>query len=108
MQNKSIRGTGFSFAMALAGLLGGGLLAGVVSSCGTADEAFDCQAVCSKYQECFNNSYDVGACRSRCRDKAAADTDYKRKADTCHACIGERSCTSATFACASDCGSIVP
>ena len=80
----------------------------MVSSCGAADEAFDCQAVCSKYKECINNSYDVGKCRSDCREKAANNTDFKRKADTCHACISDRSCTSSTFNCTDDCLGIVP
>jgi hypothetical protein len=86
---------------------GGGLFV-IMGGCGAADEAFDCQAVCSKYKDCLDNSYDVGSCRSRCRDKAAADTDYKRKADTCHACISDRSCADATIKCTTECASIVP
>ena len=108
MQKKSIRGVGFSIAITFAGLVGGAGLAGIVTSCGAADEAFDCQAVCSKYQECLDNSYDVGKCRSNCRDKAAADTDYKRRADTCHACISDRSCKDATVKCFTECAGIVP
>lgn len=91
-----------AFAMLSAGLLFG------AAGCGTIDEAFDCQAVCDKYKDCLDNSYDVGACRTRCRDKAAADSEYKRKADTCHACISDRSCKDSTIKCITECASIVP
>jgi hypothetical protein len=108
MRKKMTRELGLGFLLGIGGLLGGGALAAGLASCDTADEAFDCQAVCSKYQECIDHSYDVGACRSRCRDKAAADSDYKRKADTCHACISDRSCSDSTFKCATECLGIVP
>ena len=97
--------------------LGGGLLAtfflalgaGVLTpSCGEADKLFDCPSVCSRYRSCFNSSYDVDGCRSRCKDSADRDTDYKRKADDCEACIDDRSCSSATFNCATSCVGIVP
>src|SRR5437870_500539 len=67
-------------------------MAVILQGCGAADEAFDCQAVCSKYQDCLDKSYDVGKCRSNCRDKAAADSSYSHKADVCHACISDQSC----------------
>jgi hypothetical protein len=86
--------------------LGVGVAGGV--SCGAADELFDCQSVCSRYQSCFDKNYDVGACRSRCKENADKDRDFKRKADTCESCIDDRSCTEATFKCATSCGSIVP
>lgn len=78
------------------------------ASCDEADRAFDCQSVCSRYQDCFNSDYDVGACRDRCRDKAAADKEFERKADACETCIDDRSCSSATFSCATECVGIVP
>ncbi len=77
-------------------------------SCGEADKLFDCQSVCSRYKDCFDDKYDVGTCRSRCKDSADRDVDYKRKADDCEACIDDRSCGSATFNCATRCGGIVP
>ncbi len=78
------------------------------AGCDEADKLFDCQSVCSRYQSCFNSSYDVGACRNRCKDAADADKDFERKADACEACIDDRSCSSATFNCASQCVGIVP
>jgi hypothetical protein len=64
----------------------------VVGSCDAADEAFDCQAVCSRYQDCYDKGYDVGKCRDSCRTRAANDPSIKQAADTCEACIGDKSC----------------
>ncbi|MDX2023686.1 MAG: hypothetical protein SF187_25840 [Deltaproteobacteria bacterium] len=85
-----------------------GLLGVAVAGCDEADKIFDCQSVCDRYKSCFNNSYDVGACRDRCKSKADADKDFEKKADACESCIDDRSCTSATFNCATECASIVP
>jgi hypothetical protein len=79
-----------------------------ISSCDTVDEAFDCQAVCSRYRDCYDSSYDVGQCRSNCRARAANDPSVKAAADSCEACIGDMSCVSATFNCGASCGAIVP
>ncbi len=72
------------------------------------DSAFDCNGVCERYSACFDKQYDVSACAARCRRSASEDPDYRRKADVCAACITERSCTSATFNCAGECGAVVP
>ncbi|MBS1149360.1 MAG: hypothetical protein H6Q89_1058 [Myxococcaceae bacterium] len=72
------------------------------------DTAIDCHGVCSRYQSCFESTYDVSACELRCRDASSTDGDYRRKADMCNACISERSCASATFACVVECAAIVP
>jgi hypothetical protein len=79
-----------------------------VTSCDSVDEAFDCQSVCSRYRDCYDANYDVGACRADCRARAANDSSVKAAADTCEACIDDMSCVSATFNCASSCGTIVP
>jgi hypothetical protein len=72
------------------------------------DTAFDCKGICERYQSCFDSSYDTAACASRCRKAASEEPDFRRKADVCNACIGERSCVAATFACVSECVSVVP
>lgn len=72
------------------------------------DTAFDCNAICDRYKACFDSDYDTASCASSCRTKASDNPDFRRKADMCMACIQERSCTKATFACASDCFSVVP
>jgi hypothetical protein len=86
-------------------------LLGVVSfgigACDDVDAAFDCQKVCSRYKDCIDSNFDSGACRDRCRDRAAADDDKRRQADVCEACIDGMSCTSATVRCATECASII-
>ena len=84
-----------------------GISAGMVS-CDAADEAFDCQQVCSRYHDCYDQSYDVGKCRDSCRARAASDPSVKQAADTCESCIGDKSCASATFECGTSCSNIVP
>jgi hypothetical protein len=90
------------FQLALAGLFFGAFGVGFVG-CGSVDQAFDCQSVCSKYQTCFKADYDVGACRDRCRNKVSQE-----KADACESCISGKSCAPATFSCAIECADIVP
>lgn len=95
------------WTVGVAGALG--LLLGVASpGCDDVDQAFDCQSVCSRYQSCFDEDYDVSACRSRCRSSADADRDFERKADACETCIDDRSCGGAVFNCATECAGIVP
>lgn len=84
-------------AMAVTGMVG----------CGV-DAAIDCNSICDRYASCYDNNYDTSACASRCRDNANDDEDYERKADVCDACLTDRSCTAATFACATECAGIVP
>jgi hypothetical protein len=72
------------------------------------DTAIDCNGICERYKSCFSGDYDVSACASRCRASASKDADFRRKADMCNACISERSCVAATFACGTECVSVVP
>jgi hypothetical protein len=89
--------------------LGGGLLLGAATpSCGEVDELIDCNTVCGRYSKCFDSGYDVGACRARCEEKADQDKDFARKTDACAVCIDDRSCSEATFKCATECAGIVP
>ena len=80
----------------------------VAVNCDTVETAFDCQSVCTRYRDCYDSSYNVDNCRSSCRSRAASDPSVKQAADTCEACIGDKSCLSATFTCAGSCGNIVP
>ena len=72
------------------------------------DTAIDCNGICARYASCFDSKYDTNACEDRCRASARADTEFRRKADACNACISERSCVAATFACVAECVSVVP
>jgi len=80
----------------------------LANGCGTADEIFDCQSVCQRYQDCYASDYDVDMCRQRCRSASENDPSVRQDADKCEACIGDKSCISATFNCADSCSSIVP
>jgi hypothetical protein len=92
----------------------GTLLVGVVaaassgSGCDSAKAAFDCQQVCERYKDCYNQDYDVGACRNQCRSMAEKNDTWQDKADDCASCIGDKSCLNATFSCATECAGIVP
>ena len=92
-------------------LLVGGLLAGASAGSGCVnaiDRITDCQDICARYSDCFDASYDVAACRSRCSDKASHSENFDQKVDECENCLDDRSCSSATFNCATQCTTIVP
>ena len=96
------------YLLAALPLLVVGGLGGAVISCDAADRLFDCQAVCDRYKTCFDSSYDVSTCRGRCRDKAAMDANFEKRADACESCIDDKSCSEATFKCATQCAGVVP
>ena len=87
------------FAMSIGALLYG---------CDSVDNAIDCRQICGRYASCWDTHYNVEACADRCRRDGEADRDYRRKSDICDACMDDRSCAAATFACASECAGIVP
>ena len=96
------------YAYLLATLL---LSGAVIPACGAqdaADDLLDCNAICSRYQECFDSDYDVSACRSECEDNADGDSDYQARVDDCENCIDDESCTAAVFECTTECAGIVP
>jgi hypothetical protein len=95
-----------ALAMAFLGIVLGG--AASIGGCGKADEIFDCQTVCSRYHDCYDTGYDVDACRQRCRTSSENDPSVRSAANQCEACIGDKSCLSATFSCGATCGTIVP
>ena len=96
-------------------VLAAALMTGIVvtattlaNGCGTADEIFDCQSVCTRYRDCFKSDYDVDGCRQRCRNNSESNPSIRQDADQCSACIDDKSCASATFTCTAPCSSIVP
>lgn len=77
--------------------------------CGSeVEDRLNCGDVCNRYQDCFDEDYDVDACIDRCTNEADEDTDFSRKVDACETCIDDRACSEATFACATECAGIVP
>ena len=82
------------------------LLAGsALSGCKAIDQAIDCNAICTRYSDCFDESYDVGACKNRCEDMIDSNP---HGADDCASCIDDRSCSEAIFPCADECSGIIP
>ncbi len=80
----------------------------MLGACQPIDAAFDCDTICTRYKNCFDGSYNVETCASRCRENAKVEKDYYRAVNTCEACISDRACASATFSCGSDCSKVVP
>ncbi len=86
-------------------LLGPALGAGCVDE---VDRVTDCQDICSRYSDCFDDSYDVSACRTRCSDNARDSETFDQQVDQCENCFDDRSCASTVFGCTSECMTIVP
>lgn len=92
----------------LASLLFGAALLTGIAACDKADQAFDCNDICTTYRDCADADYDVDACVDRCRADADDDEDYADQADECQACIDGESCAGAAFECSLECAAIVP
>jgi len=80
--------------------------AATAPGCSTVENAYNCQQICDRYKDCFDASYDSGACQDRCKSKAK-DDGFANKASDCQSCIDDKSCTG-SFACIAECGGIVP
>lgn len=80
----------------------------MLGACQPIDAAFDCDTICTRYKNCFDGSYNVDTCATRCRENAKVEKDFYRAVNTCEACINDRACASATFSCGSDCSRVVP
>ena len=91
------------FQAALPTLLLGLFLAGGAVGC---DQAADCAAVCERYQTCFDDEYDVDACRSRCNDSSDDDA-FRARVNECDACINERDCVETAFSCGAQCAGVI-
>lgn len=95
-----------------AALLCFGLTAVSVVGCSdTVDEVkdeVDCGQICSRYSDCFDSDYDVSACQDKCENNADDSQARRDKLRACDDCIDDKSCTDATFNCATECAGIVP
>jgi hypothetical protein len=79
--------------------------------CDAADEIeaeIDCQDVCQRYADCFDDDYDVSACQDRCEDRIDTGDLTQAEVDSCDNCIDDRSCAGGTLNCATECLDIVP
>lgn len=79
-----------------------------LSGCDSAIRAANCQDICARYSDCFDTTYDVSGCQSRCDDSATNNADFDQQVKNCSNCIDDRSCTSTAFACSVECAGIVP
>ncbi len=87
------------------------LATGLAMGCDAADEIeaeIDCQSVCDRYAECLDEGYDVSACQNDCENDVDSGELAQSDLDDCENCIEDRSCSGATFACATECIGIVP
>jgi hypothetical protein len=100
----------FLLDAARTGFLVAGLFVLGSAGCSTdeIENRITCADVCNRYQECFDDDYDVSACVDRCEDDATADEEKEQRLETCEACIDDESCASALFECSTDCGQFVP
>lgn len=94
-------GLAWSIALCAVGALNMG-------GCNDVKNAYDCDQICNRYKECFDDTYDVDACTDKCRGHADNDTDYSNKAEDCQNCQDDASCAGAAFSCADECIGIVP
>ena len=90
----------------------GAALAATVSfvgagGCDSTQNAFNCSDLCNRYRDCFDHSYDVGACSSRCQSNANSNQNFDERANSCQNCLNENSCAGAALSCPS-CAGIVP
>lgn len=82
--------------------------AAITASCADdVEEAFNCQQICQRYDDCVDDDYDVTACIDRCEENADADEDFAERADACEACLDDRSCGE-SFPCVDECIGVVP
>lgn len=82
------------------------LFAATAPGCSTVENKYNCDQICDRYKDCFDDGYDAEACQSSCENKAE-DDGFAEKADDCQSCIDDKSCTG-SFACIDECVGIVP
>ena len=78
--------------------------------CSAADDIsnkFSCHDVCQSYSDCFDKTYDVDSCTSKCESEADNSDDKQKKLDDCHSCIDDKSCVADFATCSGTCGSFI-
>ena len=80
------------------------------AGCNTVDEAdnaVDCNDVCTHYKDCFDKSFDSDTCAKRCRDQSNEVKDVQRRVNACDVCLDSKSCAESSQ-CATDCAGLTP
>ena len=98
----------FKFASSVAAVIAAFGFVGCGEAADEASNTIDCYSVCDRYSECFDADFDVEGCTDRCEDEADASESREARLEACDNCIDDKSCTSATFNCATECAGIVP
>lgn len=83
----------------------------VAASCDLTEDVeaeIDCNAICQRYADCFDEDYDVSACQDRCEDDVDQGELTMDEVNACYDCIDDRSCAEGTLSCATECLDIVP
>jgi hypothetical protein len=93
-------------------LFTGAALAAIVSfvgvgGCDEVQNTYNCADLCSRYEDCFDSSYDSLACTDRCEDLADESQNFDERANRCQNCLNQNACVEAAFSCP-DCAGIVP
>ncbi|NLE87473.1 MAG: hypothetical protein GX607_13870 [Myxococcales bacterium] len=81
-----------------------------LGGCGADDvvsTAPTCRDVCNRYQDCFDDDFDVTGCTHDCADAAIDDEAFQDRVESCEDCL-DRTCVAAAFACPAECAGIVP
>jgi len=68
------------------------------------DVEIDCNNICQRYRDCWDSSYDVDSCRTRCDEFNNVD---RRSANECDTCLDSRACAE-SFACGNVCMGLLP
>ena len=56
--------------------------------CSSVENAIDCNGICGRYKDCFDSTYDTGACEQRCRDNANSDPNNMQAMDDLRNLLG--------------------
>lgn len=89
-------------------LFGAVALIGCSEAADEVTNTINCHSVCERYQDCFDADFDVDGCTDRCEDDADASENRQERLESCNSCIDDKSCSDATFSCATQCAGIVP
>lgn len=92
----------------LIALLGIGL---TFAGCSDAEDVItsapECTDVCDRFQDCFDDDFDVVGCAQDCTDAAIDDEEFQDRVEECNACV-DRTCDAEEFTCTAVCAGIVP
>lgn len=67
-----------------------------LTACGEVEEFIDCRDICTDYEACAGDGYDVSECVDRCEDQPQGEIDE------CDACLDSEgmTCSDCSLACA--------